>query len=509
MSVPPTDRSSFNIPTVDKFIFKGTHNSYQCNSGTNPIMNHPPDVQIDAFGVWAVELDVGLTDDGLTSVVGHEAPGDGICPGWGLRLTDFLQAIHATRSRQYRPVFIYFEIKDSYDDSFAFFRTLWKNFYPDDPLGRCDDHYVKYQFAKNAVAQVFGDDFIELYDFVDRNRRYPTLDEMVGKAVIYYPSPEYDPGSPGRVCNSIADAPFKGTLKGTAFDACTDKAEVLAEIVANGWRIPRVDQYQADWTFDYGAPPDPLVVDSSAQPPYQAPAAVGDSWSCIVASFDPNGRTLNYGNGDVSHGEVVAEQGTWCFPYQSIARAVARAEGTTPPVKVGDPIRLRESARAGFGWTVLIKPGTYRENFTIDFPLTLKKDGGDGAVLIVGQGGRTVRSLWITFSTGSEDKDADTGLRVQVTSAAGRVLGKYEQRRDKRYSVFHNHTEHLQLEGPVLEAEMISATLTIDISPNGNDTWNFAWQLDGTWSDGGPFSDHATGIALSDERAHLERTLSF
>ncbi len=164
--------------------------------------------------------------------------------------------------------------------------------------------------------------------------------------------------------------------------------------------------------------------------------------------------------------------------------------------------------RAGIGWTVLIRPGIYRENFRIDFPLTLKRDTGDGNVLIVGQPGRTVRSLWITFSTKNEDKDADTGLLVQVNASNGRALGRFEQHRDKRYAKFHNHTEHLQLDGPIFETEMQGATLTVDISPNGSDAWEFDWQLDGTWSDGNSFSDQFLDISLDQDQTHYQKILS-
>lgn len=51
---------------LDQISYKGTHNSYQCTEGTDAIMNHPIDVQIDAFGCWTVELDVGVEIDPST-----------------------------------------------------------------------------------------------------------------------------------------------------------------------------------------------------------------------------------------------------------------------------------------------------------------------------------------------------------------------------------------------------------------------------------------------------------
>jgi len=84
-------------------------------------MNHPPNIQIDHFGVWSLELDFSLVQEGgqLRAVVGHEGPGDATC--WGYYLLDFLRMIApkripsdptGTSVLRYRPVFINFDIKD-------------------------------------------------------------------------------------------------------------------------------------------------------------------------------------------------------------------------------------------------------------------------------------------------------------------------------------------------------------------------------------------------------------
>ena len=491
------------LPTIDTLVLKGTHNSYQCTGGTKPIMNHPPNVQIDDFGVWALELDPGVLFDietrTWTVVVGHNSPGDGICQGWGFSLIDFLVAIRGTLAMRYRPVFIYFDIKDGFDGD------EWIDLASD----KCDDHTQKYGLIIQAVEQVFPGNVVQLYEFVrERNGKYPTIPEMAGKVIIYFPMLEFSTDDPNAICgrNPPPSNPLQGTLRGTLFDPPTTKGEVEAVIETGaphngtvgcgpeGCRVMRVDQYQADWTFDYGVPPYPLIVDSMAQPPYPAPNAVGDTWDCE--------------NGDVSHGEIVGEQGTWKFPFKTIGRAVTRAEGTTPPRQVGERIRLRESTRAGVGWVVLIKPGTYLESFKIDTPLTLQRDNGDGPVVIIGQQGRIVRSLWITFGTRNDGKDADTGLAVEVRAANGRVLARYQQRRDKEYGRFLSHTEQLQIDSPVFEAEMTSAVFTVDINPNGSDTWDFDWQLDGTWSDGQPFSDREIDISLDEDQPHHQKVLA-
>jgi hypothetical protein len=440
-------------------------------------MNHPPNVQIDDFGVWAVELDVGVELDRETVAVGHDGPGNGTCSGWGGKnLIEYLVAIRNTLAMHHRPVFLYLEPKSGDD---------WPTLDPNE----CNDRVQKFELALRAVKQVFGENVIELYKFVDEhNGGYPTVPEMAGKAIIYFPAPDYSSDNPDAVCRG--NAPLKPTLLGFDGDDCQSRGVVQQQRA----QIFRVDQYQADWTFDYGVPPNPLIVDSMAQPPYPAPSASGDTWDCE--------------NGDVSHGEIVGEQGTWQFPFKTIGRAVTRAEGTTPPRQVGEGIRLRESTRAGVGWIVLIKPGTYLESFKIDTPLTLQRDNGDGPVVIIGQRGRIVRSLWITFGTRNEGKDADTGLTAEVRAANGRVLARYQQRRDKEYGRFFTHTEQLQIDSPVFDAEMTSAVLTVDINPRGDDAWEFDWQLDGTWSDGQPFSDREIDIGLDEDQTHYQKVLA-
>jgi hypothetical protein len=335
-------------PSVDQLRFKGTHNSYQSEGGTPPIMNHPPNVQIDDFGVWGLELDIGVASvTGIrTVVVGHNGPCDGIDPRWGCRLIDFLVAVRNTLAMHYRPVLLYLEPKSGDD---------WPTLDPNE----CADHVQKFELAMQVVAQVFGENVIELYKFVDEhNGRYPTALEMAGKVIVYFPAPDFSSDNPNAVCRG--NAPLKPTVLGYDGDECTSR-EVIERQPA---QVFRVDQYQADWTFEYGVPPNPLVVDGSAQPPWTVSDSVGDDWDCD--------------NGDVWRGQVVHEHGTFRFPYRTIQSATIRAEGTTPN-------SFRDPRRAGNGWTVLIKSGTYPERLTIDIPLTLKKDDRFGGSVVIGR----------------------------------------------------------------------------------------------------------------------------
>jgi hypothetical protein len=121
-----------------------------------------------------------------------------------------------------------------------------------------------------------------------------------------------------------------------------------------GTRIPRLDQYQADWTFDYGVPPNPIVVDADAPETTRVDDAEGGRW--------------RFGD-ERSHGQVVGRHGTWRFPYRTLAEAVQRAQGVTS-ITNGEP----DPRRAGVGWTVLLGPSAHHESQTsVDFSLRVEK----------------------------------------------------------------------------------------------------------------------------------------
>src|SRR6187397_1947053 len=68
-------------PTLDQLILKGTHNSYSCLGGDSPSMFHPPAAQVDDFGVWALEFDIGaIPEEGGSAIaIGHDRVGDATC----------------------------------------------------------------------------------------------------------------------------------------------------------------------------------------------------------------------------------------------------------------------------------------------------------------------------------------------------------------------------------------------------------------------------------------------
>ena len=256
-------------------VFKGTHNSYVCRTdclfsctADPPIMNHPSQVQIDDFGVWALELDfsIRIENGQPRAVVGHDGPDDEVTC-WGRHLTDFLFMIRdaAAIKMAYRPVFIYFEKKDNWgEESYK------------DP-----NQYLP--ILENDLKVVFGEEQISgpraLMTFYHQYNRYPTVPEIPGRVVPVMLSPTvsgtafiFHDGPFSSACDGCPPGGLGPTglpglnLGATPFDHCTNRNVIQALIQNSDLDIFRVDQYQADWTFGYGVPPNPLVVDWTAGP---------------------------------------------------------------------------------------------------------------------------------------------------------------------------------------------------------------------------------------------------
>lgn len=338
------------LQSIDNLIFKGTHNSFQCHiSFNNPVMNHPINVQIDDFGVWAIELDVGAINfnpDFIRPpdvVVGENNQGDKACfvpdPYY---LESYFRQIKGARSLNYRPILVYFDIKDwteSYDNSGGF-----------------DGIRAAAEWGVSIADSVF-DHVVVLSDLVSTSG-YPTLrDIQPGTIIIYYPSPEYAPKPDG----SVKD-PGGGTLQGITMIGCTSAQSVEDAINKQNSKVILLDLYQADWTFDYGVPPNPIVVDTSAQLSWTVTDSSGDSWDCD--------------GGERWNGQVVGQHGTFRFPYGTVGAAVDRAKAASQGF---------DSRRTGYGWTILLKPGTYPESVTIDIPLRLEKDPFSAGTVVIGR----------------------------------------------------------------------------------------------------------------------------
>ncbi len=327
--------------SIDRLIFKGTHNSYQCHFDT-PCMNHPPNVQIDEFGVWGLELDVGFVrgaDGQITAALGHTDPGDAVC--WGDftnyprdSLVGFLHIIHDTHSLRYRPVVIFFDWK-------------YRDWGEPCPGNDCDG------FGKSACEAVFGQgNVLRTEEAINKS-----VPELAGKVILG----------------------MRERYSGDCINKATVEGWFTSDPSINFFRI---DQYQGDWTFDIGVPPNPLAVDGAVTQPWTITDSVGDDWFCVTGNIGdiPCNVLGAFTTCDFWQGQVVHEQGTYRFPYKTLGKAVIRADGITP---TGDStLRPR---RTGYGWTILIRPGNYLETVTITIPLTLRKDDRFTGNVVIGR----------------------------------------------------------------------------------------------------------------------------
>lgn len=314
-----------DLPPLDELVFKCTHNSYDCSK------DHPPEDQIDLYGVWGIELDFGIRvgERGPVAIIGHDGEGDGTCQAWGRLLRGFLDRVARSRSRQYRPIFFFFDFKNwgdpPYDHESA------------QPLGL--------GVAEHELMQAFEGKVVFLDEYYRRNNSFPTISSLAGHAITRIPREL--PATWCNECNLTWQRVEQAIMDGAA-RLCNDHDPPARR----GFCFIRLDQFRADWTFKFGVPPNPIVVRASAPPTY----------------FENDCGQLVF----------VGEQGTFKFPYRTIDAGVLRAAGKLG--LVDNPTRRR----SGYGWTILITPGNYPGALEIRIPLTLKKDESHSGDVVIG-----------------------------------------------------------------------------------------------------------------------------
>jgi hypothetical protein len=332
--------------SIDELIFKGTHNSYACRGGDPPWMNHPPDKQIDDFGVWTLELDYSMVLErgGPVAVVGHDRQGD-CC--WGYYLTDYVKRVQSTRALRYRPVFVYLEVK-------AWKRSWWRPWVR--PMDNGFAHQDKWDCGLDALRESCSDNFVELDDWLrEHEGRRPLPGELAGKIVLYEPNKTDASGRLTGMRGMHAGA--RVTLARVEEAIETGRPlERHSTPCPGGARALRLDQYQADWTFEYGVPPNPIVVDPLAPEFTLVGDAEGSPWRCGI---------------ERSHGQCVGEHGTYRFPYRSVEAAIERARGVTPATD-----GRADDRRAGYGWTLLLRGNAQAPDLPGDLALRVERDAG-------------------------------------------------------------------------------------------------------------------------------------
>lgn len=110
----------------------------------------------------------------------------------------------------------------------------------------------------------------------------------------------------------------------------------------------------------------------------------------------------------------------------------------------------------------------------------------------------TLTAATVTFTTNDDDKDGDTWVMLDITTANGRPAAT----RHDAYSHFDDGSVHgpygLFVFSGVTAADFAPGALTIQDFPEGNDTWKFGYQIRLTFSDGTNYVFGETSKQLDD-----------
>jgi hypothetical protein len=104
----------------------------------------------------------------------------------------------------------------------------------------------------------------------------------------------------------------------------------------------------------------------------------------------------------------------------------------------------------------------------------------------------------ITFQTNDEDKNDDTLVLVSVRNSATTIAAQIED----RFQHFNDHSDagpfDLLVVNPLPRDQLKTGNMTIQITPNGNDTWRFNLFLDLRFSDGSHLFARASRLQLTE-----------
>ena len=116
----------------------------------------------------------------------------------------------------------------------------------------------------------------------------------------------------------------------------------------------------------------------------------------------------------------------------------------------------------------------------------------------------TLANCQITFDTNDEDKDDDTHVLVSVVDANNVLAAQISS----DFVHFDDHSSHgpysLQILNPSARTDLVRGHVTIQIDPNGHDTWRFNYELDLIFSDG----THLSGSEADNQLTQDDQTLT-
>ncbi len=315
-------------PRIDQLLFKGTHNSYDA------IHVVAPERQVDDFGVWALELDFSVLQG--VAFIGHDGlgqgpDGDAVFEYAGsYRLRDYLMALHSTEAFSYRPLMTFFDYHGRSD--------VDNNWGEDLPLVDVAE-ILGAELTAVFPGQVFGPQRLQQAGGV-----LPPARDLAGWVLAWGPG-----GTPNHpLVFGDTTSPFAATYVegcGAPRDGSGNPLPFRTLAGPQASRVWRLDNFTDEWTFRFGAPPNPIVVESAS--PDQT----------LVPPCDPDANPLSIGR-----------EGTRLFPFSTLVDAVDAAR---QPLRYSDGQTFTDLL-IGAGFTILAAPGTYGDPFLVDFPLSIR-----------------------------------------------------------------------------------------------------------------------------------------
>jgi hypothetical protein len=248
-----------------------------------------------------------------------------LAPGGSYYLREYLIELRETEAFKYRPILIYLENKGHRSND-----NRWGEDLSDDDLLALVEKDFEV-FDNVLTPELLG------------NGDLPPVSDLAGWAI------PIDVGGGLTPTGTFVFPENKFPAPNPPED-CGQPQGVRGRMIEDGAspRVWRLNNLTDDWTFSFGAPPNPLVVDPDAREETLVPRCGGE---------------------DVAR--RARRQGTRLLPVASVADAVSRARETISYSENGTNFT---DLMMGIGFTALVAPGTYRERLHINFSFTIRAD---------------------------------------------------------------------------------------------------------------------------------------
>ena len=221
-----SDADSNRVVSFSEVQFKATHNSYH--------LDDPPNVLIDKYDSWEIELDFGIPFDAVDFTVGHDGPE----PRHGLgSLGDWVRNMLSAKSRSDHPVILKLEAKSHKPCSpFRF------------PSFQCADNWGENwqsRLRDSLLAWIGEDNWITRHQFESEMESvWPSVSELAGKVIVTLQDSNDD-----RDIDTTSASFFGRDVPGltAAWPPLETEAKFKAALESGANRLTVDDSYKEPW----------------------------------------------------------------------------------------------------------------------------------------------------------------------------------------------------------------------------------------------------------------------